>query len=145
MAIGNFNPETSIVANSINKLTSKEIFERYFIRGKKSDWESDSDEVLNTLKDNEFVHPLTVSLQGKLLNSLLTKFEMKIKPFIPDGYKLNAKQIFADLEKLFAENPNEIRKSIFSDRFNDFAKDRIYFVLDSCNRGLEYILTNNVD
>lgn len=141
-----FNKEFSRTAKSINILSDSDLFDRYFVTSKQSNWSKDFNEVINTRsEDLKFVYTHTVSMQGDLLNTLMTLFSIKIEPYIPNGYKLNAKQIFDDLESIFRENPNEVRKSILAERYTDFVKGAINYVLNNCQKGLDNKLSNTID
>lgn len=138
-----FDPKKSVRATYLNNLTDKQLFERYLKPAGKTTWLQDMDEELNTFKPNsttEFLYPLCVSLEGKNLDYIISAINLKIpSEFIPNGYKLNSKQILTDVEAVLNENRNLTRQASLSENTTLFIADvSAYFVNLIKGRCLEY-------
>ena len=139
-----FVPEESNKGTEILNLTDKEAYEKYIVESNGFPFGKNFDDVLNTKDDKStstnvvYKYKYMASLYGDVLTYIRTKIEVKIGPFIPEGYSLNAKALFDDLEAIFAENKSLTQLAATTNELNQYVKKAVDFVVSACNRGLEY-------
>lgn len=141
-----FTPEESKNGKRILGYSNEEIFNRYFTESNGAGFGEDFDDAINVRDEqaDEFVYKKITSLAGDVLNYVRSKFHLKIVPFVPEGYKLNTSALVEDLESLFEENPNMVRKAAVSNKLNPYIRGIVEFLVTTLNKGLEYKIEYNV-
>lgn len=137
-----FDPSKSRRATKLMSLSSKEVFERYFLPDNKVSWLRDLNKELNKKKkdSDENLFPLLVSLVGEALDYIPSFIDHKISPFIPQGYKLNSTTIAQDLEAIFAENKQKVREASANNEATLFIVQLMDFAVKLYNKGIDYQL-----
>lgn len=105
-----------LTAEQLNSLSTENLYDYCFIKGNKKDWELDFNK---EICDNMDRYPLLSTLAGKPLGYILTKIDMTMSPWIPEGRKLNPKLIYS-LQTLIAKNPSQVRDSALTGKANAF-------------------------
>lgn len=133
-----FNKNLSAFARSTQTKSNTELFNRYFSRGLNEEFNED---LFNELDTNENNYPMLYSLIGDNLSYLLTKLRKTLSPYIPTGYKLNAKSFAIDLETMLAENKTQVGLAVAQRKPNKYIVEMCSHLIEVALRGLGY--TNN--
>ena len=147
--IPQFIPEKSAAAKRISALSDEELSDRYFVTTNDPNWQITEDATnaleLKNKNTNRYRFEKTRSLNGEPLNYFVTMILVKIRTYIPDGYKLNMANIFADLEAILSENSEQARTISMTNTVTDFfCYVTKYFVVEA-NRGLGPIRNLNAN
>lgn len=109
-----FTPEMSKRSLAIESLTNQQIFNRYIIKSlSNSSFGDDFDDELNAKNENnDYKYRSIVSLLGDNVDYLRTVLDIKVSPVLPEGYKLNMPNIFADVEMILEDNRSKVKEAI---------------------------------
>lgn len=136
-----FDPNNSKRATELMSMSSRAVFERYFVADNKVSWIEDfNNEKNETVSNNpeKDAYPLISSIVGEPLNVICSIIHKRISAFVPVGYKLNSKAIIKDLEVILSENMNETRKAAVSQQATPFIWQLAQFSVEIYNQGIEY-------
>lgn len=136
-----FDPYKSSKAKEMMKMSSRELFERYFVVDNKVSWIVDLNREKNATKFNnpeKDAYPLIISIMGQPLNYIFSQIHKKLSPYIPEGYKWNAKAIMTDLEALLAENVKETRRAAVSKETSPYIAEIADFLVKVYDNGIEF-------
>ena len=147
-----FDVNKSSTAKYLNNLTDKEIFHRYFKKGKSTtNFGDELIEELNEWEDEKHLarkYPLIASLSGKCLDIIVSLLELKLPTALyPDGYVPNVPVITRDIEKVLGENVKALHEAVVASS-NNKGTLYIYQLCDFfneliSNRSVGYALDNN--
>lgn len=109
-----FTPEMSKRSLAIEGLSNEQIFNRYIVRStSNSSLGEDFNKELNAKNENDdYKYRSFVSLLGDNVDYLRTVLEIKVSPVLPEGYKLNMPNIFADVEMILEDNRSKVKEAI---------------------------------
>ncbi len=110
-----YNPKNSDFANKIQNELDRDVdsvFNQYFVKDNGVSWRDDLNNILNERWETDY--RLLASLNGDPLEYMYRKINICVPPYIPEGYKLNAKKVLDTLETLCNENRQETSKSALS-------------------------------
>lgn len=109
-----FTPEMSKRSLAIESLSNEQIFNRYITRQlTDSSFSKDFNKELNAKNENnDFKYRSIVSMIGDNVDYLHTVLEIKVLPVLPEGYKLNMPNIFADVEMILEDNRSKVKDAI---------------------------------
>ena len=136
-----FDPYKSNRAREMMNMSSREVFERYFVKDNNISWIEDFDNEKNeTIFNNEErnAYPFVTSIVGEPLNVICSIIHKTLNAYIPKGYKLNSKAIVTDLETILSENMNETRKAAVTKKASRFIWQLSHFFVEIYNKGIEY-------
>ena len=136
-----FDPNKSNKAREMMNMSSRAVFERYFVKDNNVSWIEDfNNEKNETIFNNEErnAYPLITSIVGEPLNVICSIIHKTLNAYIPKGYKLNSKTIIKDLEGILSENMNETRKAAVSKQATPFIWQLARFTVEVFNQGIEY-------
>jgi len=137
-----FNPEKSRRARELLAMSSKELFERYFVKSTRGKvWLPDFNDELNKLTaNNDYLYPYTTALVGRPLEYIPSLVNLKFSAYIPEGYKFNGPALVKDMEAMLRENPAQARRSAAQVNSTAFIIEMGDFFIDRINHGLDYSL-----
>ncbi len=149
-----FDPENSATAQKIQKLSDKELFERYFTHAENPNWDivkeysTELDKFIPN-SANKSMYPKALSWRGTPMNFIITNLHGDVEPYIPKNYKFNMKSILSDVESVLGENmefAQYVAKIKRSDDFSakGFVAQFADFLSEKCLDGLSYINSLNV-
>ena len=136
-----FDPYKSKKARELMNMSSRAVFERYFVEDDNVSWIEDFNKEKNeTVFNNEErnAYPFVTSIVGEPLNVICSIIHKTLNAYIPRGYKLNSKAIITDLEAILSENMNETRKAAVSKKASPFIWQLSRFSVEIYNKGIEY-------
>lgn len=117
-----------LTESQLRNMTEKEVFDYCFLKGNKADWIQDC---IKELTDNPDKYPLQDSLVGEPWNFILSKINQRVSNWLPEGYKLNPRFLYA-LETVLQTDKIQVRNASINGKPNKF-------ISGSCDTTIELL------